>query len=86
VDPILGAIVVPVSQAINPNSSSRVTPRDTITSINVSINSSIKGNSLGSSSSSTVRTVNQEETNIRGRTARQLAFLPQPLIRMVKQP
>jgi hypothetical protein len=83
VDASLAATVVPVSQAIHPNCSSRVTPRDTSTSINVSINNS---SFLSNSSSSTARTTNREEVSIRGRTVRHLTFLLQQLIRMVRWP
>jgi hypothetical protein len=38
------------------------------------------------SHSSTVITINQEETNTRGRIVMHLAFLSQRLIRMVRQP
>jgi hypothetical protein len=73
VDRMLGAIVIPVSQATHPNSSSRVTLKGTSTSINVSINSSSRGSSL-SSSRSTARATNREETSINDRTTRHLAF------------
>jgi hypothetical protein len=75
-----GAAVVPVSQAIHPSSSSRVTLRDT----SVHINSNYRGSTLNSSSS-TASTANQEETSIRGRVVRHLAFLPQQPNRIARQ-
>jgi hypothetical protein len=74
VDHRLGAAVVPVSQAIHPNSSSRVTLRDISTRTNVRINNNSRGSTL--SNSSTASTTNWEEISIRGRIVRHLAFLP----------
>jgi hypothetical protein len=87
VDHRLGAAAVPISQAIHPRSSSRVTLKDinTSTSINVSINSSIKYSSLSSSSSTAITTI-KGETSISGRAARHLAFLPQQPTRTIRQP
>jgi hypothetical protein len=85
VDHRLVAAAVPVSQEIYPNSSSRVTPKVTGTSINIGINSSSRGSSL-SSSSSTASTTNQEEVSTKGRATRHLVFLPQPPIRATRQP
>jgi hypothetical protein len=48
------------------------------------INSRLRGST--SSHSSTLKTINQEETNTRARTVRHLAFQPQQLIRIVRQP
>jgi hypothetical protein len=86
VDLRLGAAVVPISQAIHPNNSRRVTLKDinTNASINVSINSSTRDNSL-SSSRSTARTTNREETSISDRTTSHLTFLSQQPIRATKQ-
>jgi hypothetical protein len=81
----LGAAVVPVSLAIHPRSSSRVTLKDTSTSINVSTNSSSRGSSLNNISS-TASTTNREETSISGRQARHLAFLSQEPTRTTRQP
>jgi hypothetical protein len=79
-----GAVVAPVSQAIHPSSSSRVTLRDTNTRISVRINSNFRGSPL-SSISSTARIVNQEEVSTRGRTTKHLAFLTQQLMRTIRQ-
>jgi hypothetical protein len=67
--------VVPVTQAIHHNNSSKVTLKDT--SINV------RGSSL--SSSSTIRTTSKEEISTSARTTRHLAFPPQQPIRATRQ-
>jgi hypothetical protein len=74
VDLRLGAATVPISQAIHPSNSSKVTLKDTSISINGNINSS-----------STIRTTNKEETSMSDRTTRHLAFLPQQPIIATKQ-
>jgi hypothetical protein len=84
VDPSLGATVALVSQATHLNSSGMATRRDISSRISARISSKLKGST--SSRISTLRTINQEETNTRGRTVRHLAFQPQQLIRMVRQP
>jgi hypothetical protein len=84
VDPSLGATVVPVSQATHLNSSGMATHMGISSRISARISSRPRDST--SSRNSTVRTINQEETNIRGRTVMHLAFLPQQLIRMVRQP
>jgi hypothetical protein len=76
------AAVVPVTHAIHPNNSSKVTLKDT--SISVSTSSSIRGSSL-SSSSNTARTTNREEISKSDRTTRHLAFLSQQPIRVNRQ-
>jgi hypothetical protein len=65
-----GVAVVPATQATYLSSSSKVTS----TSISVSTSTSIRGSSL--SSSSTVRTTNNEEIHSSARAIRHLAFLP----------
>jgi hypothetical protein len=72
----------PVSQATHLSSSGMAIRRDISSRIGVRISSRLRDNT--SSHSNTIRTINQEEINTRGRTARHLAFLPQQLIRMVR--
>jgi hypothetical protein len=84
VDRRLGAAAIPVSQAIHPSGSRRVTLKDTSTSISISTNNSIRGSPL-SSSSSNARTTNREEISTSDRTTKHLAILPQQPIRATKQ-
>jgi hypothetical protein len=84
VDPSLRATVAPVSQATHINNSGMATRRDISSRISARINSRPRDST--SSRNSTVITVNQEETNTKGRIVRHLAFLSQQLIRMVRQP
>jgi hypothetical protein len=72
--PQAGSSSRPVSQAIHPSSSSRVTLRDISTRTSARISSNSRGSSL--SSSSTASIINWEEISIRGRAVRHLAFLP----------
>jgi hypothetical protein len=74
-----GVAVVPATQATHPSNSSKVTSTST------SISTSTRGSFL-SSSSSTAIAPNLEEISTSVRTTKQLAFLPQPLTRMAKQP
>jgi hypothetical protein len=76
-----GVAVIPATQETHPSNSSKVTSTNT----SVSISTSTKGSFLSSSSSSTVRTLNREETSTNVKITRQLAFLPQHLTRMAKQ-
>jgi hypothetical protein len=60
------------------------TRRDIKSRISARISISLRDST--SNRNSTVRKINQEETNTRGRTVTLLAFLPQQLIRMARQP
>jgi hypothetical protein len=84
VDPSPGGTIAPISQAIHPSSSRRVTLRDISNRTSVRLNSNSRSNSLNTSSS-IIRTVNREEISSRGRIIRHLVFLPQSPIRAVRQ-
>jgi hypothetical protein len=77
-----GIVVIPATQATHPNNSIKVTLK--VTSISVNISTSTRSSFLSSSSSSTVRTPNQEEISTSVRITRELAFLPQQPTRIAK--
>jgi hypothetical protein len=84
VDHSPGASAAPASQEVHLSKASLVTHRDISIRVSALISSSLIGSTHNNSS--IVRTASREVTNIRGRTTRLLAFLPQQRIRTTKQP